>query len=245
MKKYISLLLAVLCLFSFSACGYYKEEDLAVVSWNYAEESGETFSLGKYKISAIHHQTLPNMHHNRGANDDIIFSVINERKFISSVEKDERLLRVDYDMDGKKVYVFFQNGNYYYLKQFSDSYRIKRRGYFLSNSVSYYNFSDDIKYLFPMFDTSIFRYFGNYTLESGINQINLGEGYENKDWDYWKDFYINIGQDYCQINEEQRTVKLKAVIIENGQNKGLTQDFALQLNFAETDGVLTVSVELL
>lgn len=237
MEKCFFTLVLVFNLIAFSACNKFTAQKLEIAGWNFTQENQVVLNIGEFGIKIEDSQTFRN---ETKYSDEIIFSVKNPNDFISALKNNENFSYVERTSKNQEVCVFSDKGNYFYVLPHNDSSRFKNKNLFkLKNAVSFYRADNDILYLFPLFDIE-----ANYDGSFYFNGENRS-GITAKDWIYWAKFYSGIGNEYCLTDYESSTVKLKACVIEDSQNMGISDDYKIMLKFKSVDDSMVIEAVLL
>lgn len=147
--------------------------------------------------------------------------------------------------NGQTAYVLKNDGNFFLLIETKNG---GKKEYLLRAASSTFTTEKDEVYSFPLYDFSCgYNGVGCFTVSA--------KSYEtDKDWQFFKSFYTEVGESYCQINENDKQILVKAVVQTTVYNdktnaheakRALSNGYSIKLSFAAGKGRNTLTVDLI
>lgn len=215
MKK-INAFFAVILAFVFmlSGCRSYSLETLTVYGWNSSDGNYVPFTLGEFQSRII--ENIPFVGWIMPY-ETVTFEVKDRAEFENAVLNHKNFLKTDIGLSDKQIHVLFNAGNYYYIYKTGDCrFWNDKKGYTFDNGFTSYVVSDTICYLFPLYDTAAF------TLKMNFHYSNIAPEETSRTWEYWKEYYERIGSEYCDIDEENKSVDLSVSVVDKTDSENRT-----------------------
>ena len=217
-NKRVLMVIIIVLVVALSACssGYDKHE-VGIVGYDYLDD-GSKFVLGSFEIDVLSEGIKMGDEYSV-----MFFAAGNEEEFIEEIKKNEYLIEIideEGDLMGPTVYVFFFEGNYYRAKAL-DTKETKYQEYeFRNDFLSIYDGKKE--YIYPGF------YFSHEST-----------------WEDVTEYYVRMDKDKVQIDDDAKTIKLKACEIDNHEGKRMTEYFFVMLSYKDVDGEYLLTAKLI